>query len=184
MTLASSPRWRAPHEGPPHDYTLMTTLPDKTAVHAAVLAAIKTRLSQTQDNLRRTHAAATHEESRADNKYDTRSLEMSYLATGMTDRVAELRRVLSAYHFWSLPPQADVVRPGALVVLIDDEDARMCCYIAPYGSADTVQVDGVQIRVITLKAPLGRALVGKGEGDEVTVKVDGVARIWEIEQLR
>ncbi len=162
----------------------MTGLPDKSAVHEAVLAAIKTRLRQTQDNLRRTHAAATHEESRADNKYDTRGLEMSYLATGMTDRVAELRQVLSAYHFWTLPPRADVVRPGGLVRLIDDDGQALCCYVAPYGSADTVHVDGVQVRVITLKAPLGRALVGKREGDDVIVKVDGVARTWEITALR
>jgi len=161
----------------------MPRLPDKSAVHEAVLGAIKQRLSQTQETLRHSHAAATHEEARADNKYDTRSLEMSYLATGMTDRIAQLRQVLSAYHFWTLPERADVVRPGALVVLLDEEDVPLRCYIAPYGSADTVVVEEMKIRVITLKAPLGRALVGKSEGDEVSVKVDGVIRSWELDVI-
>lgn len=162
----------------------MTGFPDKKRVHEAVLAAIRARIEQTQETLRHAQAAATDEEARADNKYDTRSLEMSYLATGMTDRITELRKVISAYHFWKLPPTAEVIRPGALVELVDDEERRLRCYVAPYGGADTIHVDGVQIRVITLKAPLGRAMVGKSIGDEVVVKVAGVAHTWEIDDLR
>lgn len=155
-------------------------LPDKKRVHEAVLAAIKARLRQTQETLQHAQAAATDEEARADNKYDTRSLEMSYLATGMTDRIAELRKVISAYYFWTLPPTDEVIRPGALVELMDDDDRQLRCYVAPFGGADTIHVDGVQIRVITLKAPLGRAMVGKGVGDEVSVKIDGRTRVWEV----
>ncbi|MCO4761517.1 MAG: GreA/GreB family elongation factor [Myxococcales bacterium] len=159
-------------------------LPDKSRVFDAVIGAMRARLQQTQETLSHTHKAATHEEARADNKYDTRGLEMSFLATGLTDRIAELRQVLSAYHFWTLPEQDDVIRPGAFVRLVDDDDRELLCFVAPYGAAETIVVAGQTIRVITLKAPLGRALVGKSEGDEVIVKVAGQAHVWEVDQLK
>ena len=36
------------------------------------------------------HAEATHEQSKAENKYDTRGLEASYLARGQSKQAAEL----------------------------------------------------------------------------------------------
>ncbi len=175
----------------------MPTLPDKQAVFDAVVAAVRAQLEQSRTVLQHAQSAATDNEAKAENKYDTRGLEMSFVAAGQTDRIAALRQVLSAYHFWPLPPAADVIRPGALVRLIADDEpegdalrdpgaalsSTLVAFVAPYGNADTVSVDGVTVRVITLRAPLGRALVGKQEGDEVQVTVAGRTRVWEVDAV-
>ena len=43
------------------------------------------------------HAEATAEENRAENKYDTRGLEASYLATGQANKVLELEAAIEAF---------------------------------------------------------------------------------------
>ena len=43
------------------------------------------------------HEEATAEENRAENKYDTRGLEASYLAAGQASKVAELEAAIGAF---------------------------------------------------------------------------------------
>ena len=42
-------------------------------------------------------AEATHEQSRAENKYDTRGLEASYLARGQSKQAAEIQNAIAAF---------------------------------------------------------------------------------------
>jgi hypothetical protein len=42
-------------------------------------------------------AEATHEQSRAENKYDTRGLEASYLARGQSKQAAEMQNAIAAF---------------------------------------------------------------------------------------
>ena len=44
---------------------------------------------------RAAHAEATHEQSKAENKYDTRGLEASYLARGQSRQAAELEQAIA-----------------------------------------------------------------------------------------
>jgi len=53
-------------------------------------------------------------------------------------------------------------------------------YITPYGDATKLDIEGTTVQVINLKAPVGRALVGRSEGDEVQV----LGRSWEITSLQ
>ena len=43
------------------------------------------------------HTEATAEENRAENKYDTRGLEASYLAAGQANKVVELEESIAAF---------------------------------------------------------------------------------------
>lgn len=46
---------------------------------------------------RTAHAEATHEESRPEDKYDTRGLEAAYLASGQAKQAAEAKRAIAQY---------------------------------------------------------------------------------------
>ena len=46
---------------------------------------------------RASRAEATHEQSKAENKYDTRGLEASYLARGQSRQAAEIQAAIAAF---------------------------------------------------------------------------------------
>lgn len=102
---------------------------------------------------------ATSDESRPENKYDTRALEASYLAAGQGRRLLELQRLEAWLGHLGAPTEA--VRLGSFVEL---DEARWVL-LGP-AAGPTVPHQGVEISVISTASPLGRALQGLEEGDE------------------
>ena len=117
------------------------------------------------------HEAATHEENAPDNKYDTLSLEASYVAQGQANRAQEIKVALEAYknlllrHFEGDSP----IRLGALVSLEASDFAAKNVFIGPLEGGLKVQQGGIEVVVITPGSPLGKGLIGKVVGDCVTV---------------
>ena len=72
------------------------------------------------------HEAATGADTKAENKYDTRGLEASYLAAGQADQAESLLRgitLLSGFEF----PDFDIddpIAPGALVEVEIEEEIQ------------------------------------------------------------
>lgn len=163
----------------------MPPRPTKPAILRALLDALRARLERNRSLASHAAASATHDQAKAEDKYDTRGLELTYLAAGATDRVEELRRVLAQYAFWSLPdtPMTTIV-PGALVGLEDDDGREKTVFLAPFGDGESLEVEGASIQAVTLRAPLGAALLGKEQGDEVTVRVAGALRQWYVQWLQ
>lgn len=117
------------------------------------------------------HLAATHEESKAENKYDTRGLEASYLAAGQSRRVADIRRALGAWRALQMRPYDDAVgiQLGALVCLEDTAGRRQRLLLGPDGAGLKLQDEQGEIVLITPHAPLGQQLLGQGPGDWIQV---------------
>lgn len=125
--------------------------------------------------------AATHEESRPENDKDTRAIEASYLAGAQADRVRDVERMINALEF--LPLRAftptDPIASAALVE-VDVEGKRSHYFLAPQGGGLRVAIDGVAVQVITPPSPVGRALLGRVEGEVVEVRTEGGVRDYEI----
>ncbi len=113
--------------------------------------------------------AATHEESKAENKYDTRGLEASYLAAGQARRAEDIRRALGAWRTLQMRPYDDElgIQLGALICLVGAEGRQQWLLLGPDGAGLKLEHDGLEIMLITGQAPLGQQLLGKGPGDEV-----------------
>lgn len=113
--------------------------------------------------------AATHEESKAENKYDTRGLEASYLAAGQARRAEDIRRALGAWRTLQMRPYDDElgIQLGALICLAGAEGRQQWLLLGPDGAGLKLEHDGLEIMLITGQAPLGQQLLGKGPGDEV-----------------
>ena len=63
------------------------------------------------------------------------------------------------------------IQLGALVCLVDSDDKQQQLFLGPDGGSMKL-VSGAQIvHVISSEAPLGRAMLGKCEGDEVSIQV-------------
>ena len=113
--------------------------------------------------------AATHEESKAENKYDTRGLEASYLAAGQSRRAEDIRRALAAWRALQLRPYDDAsgIQLGALICLADAAERPQWLLLGPDGAGLKLEHQGLEIMLITAQAPLGQQLLGRGPGDEV-----------------
>ncbi len=124
---------------------------------------------------------ATDEQSKAENKYDTRGLEASYLARGQSRQAAETEHAL--IQFQALPCRlfaaADPIDLGALVAL-DRRKERTWFLVGPNAGGVEVTLDGEEITVITPQSPLGQQLVGHRVGERFTFPSGETGRIASI----
>ena len=144
----------------------------------ALLDRIITRLQSELDLLTRaalsTHAEATDEENKAEDKYDTRGLEASYLAIGQSKAAEEAAQAVA--QFSALPARdfgpAEPVSLGALVVL--ETNGRSTHYfMGPRAGGTEIEHEGGSVLVITPQSPLGRQLMGRTQGATLSLDHGG-----------
>ncbi len=129
--------------------------------------------------------AATHEESKAENKYDTRGLEASYLAAGQARRVEEIRQSLTLCQNLTLRPYDNQrgIEVGALLGLEDEKGREQWLFLAPDAAGLKIDLVGQLIIVITPRSPLGKSLLGKFDGDEVEILVAGTRQQFAVTEV-
>jgi len=137
-------------------------------------------LQKTLDTLLAAHAdtreAATHPEAKPENDKDTRALEQSYLARGQALRIEALKAGVAATGVMSVAA-CETARVGAVIEVEDEEGEALRYFLAPEGGGTKLK-GGVQ--VVTPASPLGAALTGKREGDEVELVLAGKKRTWSV----
>lgn len=139
-----------------------------------VLQAIVQRLREDAKTLlaaaQASREAATHADSKAENKYDTRGLEASYLAGAQARKAEEGEEAVIAYE--RLEPRdftaADPIGLGALV------EVRLggfvdLYFVGPAAGGVEVEVEGRECTVITRESPMGKKLLGAREGSRFEV---------------
>ena len=124
---------------------------------------------------------ATHGESRAENQYDTRALEASYLAAGQGRRMQSLQRLLG----WArqqTDAEHDRAVQGALIRLRDPDDSPRMVLLAPEGGK-RLSVEDTVVELVSMRSPLGQALASLEEGD--AAEFDGPTGVieWSIEHI-
>lgn len=140
-------------------------------------------LNKTLESLLVAHAdtteAATHSEAKPENDKDTRALEQSYLARGQAMRIEALKAGIAATGVMSIA-KTEVARAGALLEIEDEDGATVLYFLAPEGGGTKLK-GGVQ--VVTPASPLGAALMGKRDGEEVELKLAGKSRQWSVAKV-
>jgi len=139
---------------------------DKRALIQAIVAQLTGELESYARSARATHEEAAHEQSKAENKYDTRGLEASYLAQGQSRQAAEVVQAVS--QFETLEALAfgkdDPIDLGALVELESAAD-RLFYFMGPRAGGIEILHERKQIVVITPQSPMGQLLLGRKKGD-------------------
>jgi transcription elongation GreA/GreB family factor len=121
---------------------------------------------------RASRAEATHEQSKAENKYDTRGLEASYLARGQSKQAAEIQGAIAAFEKLDTRKfgEAEPVDVGAFVELeLDGEKAAY--FVGPRAGGTEVMHDKREVLVITPESPLGQQLMGRKQGEVLKLKL-------------
>lgn len=157
-------------------------LMDKPQLHRLIVAALERDLAVAQRAAQTAYETATHEENIAENKYDTLGLEASYLATGQARRMAEIAQALSRLRELPVPNHqpARGIQLGDYIELETSEGQTRALFLGPDAAGLVVNAQGRAVTVITAHAPLGQALVGKQEGEEISVKVADKAQDYYI----
>ena len=126
-------------------------------------------------------AEATHESNKAENKYDTRGLEASYLARGQSKQAAELEAAIAEYQKLGVKKFADgdAINIGALVELEHGGESSLY-FVGPRAGGTEILHDKKEILVITPPSPLGEQLLGKKSGDRPQLKFGGETRAAKI----
>jgi transcription elongation GreA/GreB family factor len=155
----------------------VTRLPDKTRVREALRTALAATLETAVRVAADSAAGATHEESRQEGLKDMRATEQSYIARGQAMRAEALAEELDRFDraAWPAFGDDDPVAAGALLLLeVDGEERRYL--LSAFGAGVKLAVDGAPITVVTPASPVGRALLGVREGDDVEVRMAGRTR--------
>jgi transcription elongation GreA/GreB family factor len=156
-------------------------LPSKTDLMENLLARLRAELQVLEKSVASAAEAATHPESKPENKYDTRGLEASYLAGAQKERVAELK---GALHFLQvLRPRTfaeqNPIAPTALVELVHEEQSSFY-WLMVWGAGYVLELDGQTILTISPQSPIGQALLGKLEGDSFLLRTGAQSKEYQI----
>lgn len=134
----------------------------------AIRAELRARFDRLTRAAKEAHAAATDPGSKAESKYDTRSLEASYLAAGQARQLEDLARDVSLFDAVTLPDFAidDPVDAGALVEA-ELHGESTWFLLAPASGGLEITHDGLEITLLTPESALYQKLLGLRTGDQL-----------------
>jgi transcription elongation GreA/GreB family factor len=123
---------------------------------------------------RAAHSEATHEQSKAENKYDTRGLEASYLARGQSRQAAEIAQAIKQFEALAVRDfgPKDPIDIGALVEL-EMKGERFLYFVGPCAGGTEIVQGKKEVLVITPPSPLGQQLIGKRQWDRLNFEIGG-----------
>lgn len=157
---------------------------NKAALIAKIVASLDAELARYAASARAAHEEATHEQSRAENKYDTRGLEASYLARGQSRQAAETLRAreeFAALKGRKFGPD-DPIDTGAVVEL-EGPGGLSTYFIGPSAGGTEIVHQRKTVLVITAQSPLGRQLLGRKQGDRLEIEIGRSRSKYKVTQV-
>ncbi len=136
-----------------------------------IIQKLEAQLQTTVDSALFAKEASTNEESKAENKYDTRGLEASYLASGQAQRAKELREKI--FHIKKIEPRLfsknEPISETALVRVSVNDQQEKYFFLISIGGIE-MNSNGTLVQTLSFDAPLGQLLLGQFAADEFQFK--------------
>lgn len=144
---------------------------NKQALVTLIISDLKQELNQAVSAANEAHAAAVDDQSVAETQYDTLAIEASYLAEGQSRRVQELHTAINEYQTLNLLnfDENKSIALSALVQVYADSQAQHWFFIGPAAGGFRCLLAKQHITVITPKSPMGFALMGKFQDDDIEI---------------
>lgn len=154
---------------------------NKQKLLAEIISKLEAEFSTATHASKVAHEAATHEESKPEDQYDTRGLEASYLAEAQSARAGELQKMIKILKEFSPPnfAKSDAIQPGALIELLQDEKPFWVFFL-PCGAGIMASQANQKISVVTTSSPFGNEIRGKKIGDQFEFSAKGTPREYEV----
>ncbi len=142
---------------------------NKSDLREQILAQLRADLALQVKAAQLARDEAISEESRAENRYDTHSLEAGYLAEGQARQAGDIEdsiKALSALPVPDFPADAPIAL-GALVEVHDAGGGVTWYFVSPRAGGLELPHAGHTVLVVTPQSPLGRQLLGRHAGESV-----------------
>lgn len=152
---------------------------DKTALILTLRNQMREQYDRILAAAREARGYATDQDSQAESKYDTRSLEASYLAAGQAAKADELAAALDGFRPETFPAFSpnDAIGLGALVEITYPDRTRAAFLLASRGGGMMSDHEGITVMVVTPGAPIFARLAGKRTNDKIDDPPMKIARI-------
>ncbi|QYJ84598.1 GreA/GreB family elongation factor [Shewanella mesophila] len=157
---------------------------DKAAIFAVISDQLRLLTQVAIAAANQAHETATHSETVARSKYETFGLEAAYLAHGQAQRVADCKAAEGMFDALKIRDftENDAIDYGAVVIVCDCEERAQLLLIGPAAGGVRVKLplsvaelpqELDELMVITPSSPLGSALMGRYQDDEVVIHICG-----------
>ncbi len=158
---------------------------DKSELVKKIVASLVESLEVLDKAARASHAEATHESSKAENKYDTRGLEAAYLAGAQAKQAREILDSIARYEALPLKDFApDTPIDLTALVELETDGTSSTYFIGPKNGGLEITHDRREIMVITPQSPLGQNLTGRKSGEKWSAKLNGATVKYHIVSVR
>ena len=109
-------------------------------------------------------------------------LEAAYLSTGQARRAEAIRQAMAHWRqFHPRPYDASKgIQLGALVCLVDAEGKQQQFFLGPGGGSMKLASGAQLVQVISSESPLGKAMLGQCEGDQVSIQLASTRHQFEV----
>lgn len=154
---------------------------DKKKLVEAIITQLEKDLIAAKETAKVSRDAATNEESKPENEYDTRALEASYLAGAQSKRVTDIEDVIAVYRFVqpkSFAPNEAISSTALVEVELDGRHSYL--FVMSKGGGLNFTFEGKNIQIVTPSSPLGETLLGLKAGDVALVEVGSSVKEYEI----
>ncbi|MGJ8655046.1 MAG: hypothetical protein ACSHX6_01245 [Akkermansiaceae bacterium] len=127
-----------------------------------------------------THSASTGNDNKAEGKYDTQSIEASYLADAQTQQAKQLEQAIYKLHNLTLTDDPDTAVLGSIVILTTEDDTDHQFFLLPSGGGITLEYEDSPLTVVTPESPIGEIIITNTIADHLPQTPIGPAYISEI----
>jgi len=154
---------------------------DKRKLVDAFVVQLKNDLNILNQAAVSTYQGAIHSDSKAEDQYDTRGLEASYLAGAQAKRVIELEEIIKTYQYIDIRDfgPEDKISATALVGLQSDNKVSYFL-LMPKGGGLYLHYEEKNIQILTPQSPIGEMLLGKKLHEEFEVLIQSKVRDYEV----
>lgn len=143
---------------------------NKASLLKKILSELEVKLFAAIEETKSAKEAATHEESKPENKYDTRGLEATYMAQAQAKRVSQIKEDVYNLSKLNLQESSKKISSGSLIKLLYIEQNKEVFYFVLPSGGINIDFNGETIKSLSVSSPLGQALLNKEEGDEITFR--------------
>jgi len=157
---------------------------NKHEVLSLIISKLEADISISEQAVQMARDTATHKDCLGSSKYETMGLEASYLAQGQGTRLLELERSLA--HFKQLKlntPTTAYIQLSSLFTLENEDGKQQTLWMAADAGGLIIMHQEQAITVITPKSPLGKALLGKAEGEDFELNIAGKKCTYQVTSL-
>jgi len=163
----------------------MTTIDQKRAIFTQLRAELAEAVVRATRQAKDAAEGATHEDSKPEGDKDMRSTEASYIARGQAARVAEIEEALARLDAMPLKTFVDGARIEVSAIVDVEHDGKASTYfLVPAAGGRVVEAEGLSVQTLATTSPLGRALLGLEEGDDVEVTTPQGVREHSVTRVR